>query len=201
METPLEDSEFSFVAFTCVKISWIIAQNIKDISVSPKNTFHSRMRILKNFCANSWVLFAHYLAPNRDDKDQNDKLSEILIWAHDQLGKFGLCGGSDGIFLKYNVNHISKYGAAYDHEIYQCYACLYGTELKANPNQYLWDHKCKHSEFDEHAAVALFKFLKPILMEKMSTSNFRMLPKDLRFCMDLICKIYPEPPLEQGNFF
>ncbi|KAJ3310438.1 Histone transcription regulator 3 [Boothiomyces sp. JEL0838] len=197
LETPLEDSEFSFVAFTCVKISWIIAQNIKDISVSPKNTFHSRMRILKNFCANSWVLFAHYLAPNRDDKDQNDKLSEILIWAHDQLGKFGLCGGSDGIFLKYNVNHISKYGAAYDHEIYQCYACLYGTELKANPNQYLWDHKCKHSEFDEHAAVALFKFLKPILMEKMSTSNFRMLPKDLRFCMDLICKIYPEPPLEQ----
>ncbi|KAJ3276344.1 Histone transcription regulator 3 [Terramyces sp. JEL0728] len=197
LETPLEDAEFSFIAFASIRISWSIVECFRNIPVSPKNTFQKRVSILKNYCANSWVLFAHYLAPNEDNRELDDKLSEILIWAHDQLGKFGLCGGSDGIFLKYNVNHISNYGASYDHEIYQCYACLYGTELKANPNQYLWDHKCKHSEFDEAGAKTLFKFLKPILLEKMSTFNFRMLPKDLRFCMDLICKIYPEPPLEQ----
>jgi hypothetical protein len=195
LEAILESEHFCFVAYTAVCISWVICKRFKDVPTTPKTTFSKKKTLFESFCARSWKLFyyAIYILFNQPEARDNN-LSEILIWAHNQLGFSSLCGGDDGSFLKLVVKHIAQADPYYHYEIYQSYSCLYGTDIKVNSSQQLDDHNCNRSTFGSEAAELLYKFVQPMLIEKVEARNFRSIPKDVKDSLDMIFEVFPEPP-------
>jgi hypothetical protein len=92
------------------------------------------------------------------------------------------------------VNHIAGVDPYYHYEIYQSYSCLFGTVITINANQLLADHKCEKASFGEEAATLMYKFIQPLLKDKIGTRNFRVIAKDLKDCLEMIIEVFPSPP-------
>lgn len=191
-------TEFTYLVLVCLQVCWVLVKFVKRMPKSSKAAYNRRMTLFRSFAARSWILFYHLAADKykKDDEDEENTLSEILEWAHDQLGAVELCGGDDGAFLKLMVQHLAKAGPDYYPEIYQCYSCLYGTVIKLVSSPDPIDHQCTKTEFGKEAAEILFHFISPLLMEKVEVSQFRSITKDMTDCLLKVLEIFPSPPLD-----
>ncbi|KAI8899693.1 hypothetical protein BC833DRAFT_353444 [Globomyces pollinis-pini] len=169
-----------------------------NIPTKPHSLYNKKLTLFTNICSQSWRLFYYYIKPfiKHTSEQKLDHLSEILIWAHDQLGRVGLCGGEDGAFLRLILSHVSEKDLQYSHELYQCCKCLFDTNMIANPNQILIDHKCKSANFGTEAATILFNSLRPQLIGRLDGQSIRSIPKEMKDTLDKIAILFKNPPLE-----
>lgn len=193
--------EYSFLIFLSLQICWCIVKQARDLPKVGKSAHSKRMKLYRSFCARSWVLFYYLLVDQYSDAEQcKDNLAEILVWAHEQLGLVRLCGGDDGALLKIIVKHLSDAGPYFYPEIYQCYSCLYGTIIKMGASQELIDHHCEKTEFGLEAGEILYKFISPLIQEKVDLGAYRSIPKDLLDCLSKVLDVCPSPPLDDSTF-
>jgi hypothetical protein len=188
-----------YCAEIAVHIGWCLVKSMKDLPEAPKPVYTRRRKIIETLTIRSWRLLYNVLTvlfSKQESSQGSNFLSEILIWVHDQLGAYRICGGDDGALLKLIIQHIASADPYYHYELYQSFCCLYGTDIKVNSSQELYDHHCNKSSFGNEAALILFRFIHPLLKERIDTGNYRAIGKDVRDCLDMIAEVFPSPPLE-----
>jgi hypothetical protein len=182
-----------------VHVGWCLLKNMKDLPTTPKAVHARKRKIIETVAVRAWRLFYYVLVAlfaESENSQGSNFLSEILIWVHDQMSVHHLCGGDDGSLLKLIIHHIASADSYYHYELYQSFCCLYGTDIKVNSSQELFDHHCHKSSFGTEAAVILFRFIHPLLKERIDTGNYRAIGKDVRDCLDMIAEVFPAPPAD-----
>lgn len=190
-------TEFCFFIFQCLHICWELVRNFKDIPQSTFADYPSFKTDVQSLCARSWIVFYYLIQQFHKNKNtvlSQNIIAETLIWGHEQLGLESLCCGDNGAFLQLIIHHVAKLETYYHYEIYQCFSCLFGTDITINTSQELANHDCPKSQFDLHAATIMYKFIRPVFQEKIETRNFRTISRDIKDCLDMISALLPEPP-------
>ncbi len=191
-------NEFTLLVFLCLHVCLKLVDCLKNIPKSSQKVHARKVHLFRTFAPRSWILFYHAVVDRYDNEkeDEMDSLPEILEWAHEKLGSVELCGGDEGALLKVIVAHLSKASPEYYPEIYQCYSCLYGTVIKIGSNQELEDHHCTKTEFGKEAAEILYRFILPILSERVEANQCRSITKDMTDCLQKVLDVFPSPPME-----
>jgi tetratricopeptide (TPR) repeat protein len=182
--------EFGSLCYLIAHISFLTIQNRKNL-----DKFGA-------FCCRGWVLFFYFirhvcldaLPENHAKEVINNSLSEILAWAHIQLGFVSICCADSGDLLKLIIEHVSTADEYFHYEIYQSCSCLYGTDITQHQTHVLEDHKTEKAIFGTEAATSMFKFIKPYVDARIVSFQIKPIPKDIRNCLDMITPVFSELP-------
>ncbi|KAJ3014043.1 Histone transcription regulator 3 [Thoreauomyces humboldtii] len=127
-----------------------------------------------------------------------DNLAEFLIFGHQELGKRCLCGLDDGRFLKLALSHLTTAsGSEYRAEVYQCYYCLYG--IKVDHGLEIAEHQSPTSEFDQSAALDVFRSVSEFIGQSLALRGSRGIPADMKQCLDKVTAVFSKPPWENAK--
>jgi hypothetical protein len=190
------------------RISWLCMNSVPDIKANlSKVVQNRRLKIFKEICSKSWISLYQFLTSlpiNNFDgysRPSWELLTEMTSFGHKQLGRVGLCAGSDGAFLKICVRHLSEYKLPHS-QMFQCYKCLYGTVVKIDNDHVLEDHDDTRSlPFGKEPAARLFEIIEPFFRDKISSNSYGLISKEMIQCLQMVTDVYPEPPFDYGMFF
>lgn len=199
----------SWISINLLFYAWLMTIKLLDIKQKlSKKIFSKRLKIFSKLCINSWILFYKYLLKmENSNMINNNQIGEILIIAHDSLGRNGLCTGkkcnylinlNTAEFLKLIINHMALLNdVQFQTECMQCYKCVYGINIKVAADNQLEDHENVTTEdFGKDSALLLFKVIEPFLMEKIENGTYRAITNDLRNCLQMVTKVFPNPPFD-----
>ncbi|KAJ3282645.1 Histone transcription regulator 3 [Borealophlyctis nickersoniae] len=128
--------------------------------------------------------------------DSVDELGEILAFVHEELGQAGMCAEENGCFLRIALRHFIALGDEYQGEIFQCYYCLYGANIKLSPDVVLTDHHSESLPFERDAATEVFETVAAYVSRKIESRQYRAITNDVRDCLDKVAEVFGEPPWE-----
>ena len=184
--------KLAFTSFQSLQICWTLLKSHDIVKAR-----HEWKQLIPTLSCRAWVLFylvLKQLLIQEDSIRAQNILAEILIWGHEQLGHFSICSGDGGYFLKKIVEHISMVEPYYHYEIYQCLHCMYGTAISVSSAQQLSDHKTSQFEFNLDASELIYRFIQPILNDKIKSNNYRSIGKDIRDLLDVIGTSFESKP-------
>lgn len=150
---------------------------------------------MRKLCSASFRTYLVYL---QTLEVENYSIASILVWVHEELGRAGLCSGEDGAFLKAMSRFfVDTRDDDFRDSVFQCFRCIHGSIVKLSSDSISKEHENTTAEpFGTESALELYAHIKPFLFEKLVGNSFRQITNDMRQCLDMVIKVFPDIPME-----